>query len=236
MSSLVSHSRGKLLHHDCSFPRERLQYLHVAVASLSQFIHSAESGLGPVVVPSLHDKASDPFEWDRQLGPPLPAPLARRAIYFGLTAIKYCAARGQPIWPAVPSSLFGAFLDELAVWGVPGRSNVLVMTFDASVYGWGAVFRTSPRDHGMVASGQLLSGGCCSHWASSRLSWRHKLSRTIQLSRCIVKPWPAILLSTQQANKHFALSRFSILIHNDCMRSSASQGQLSFPCVAGCCT
>ncbi len=42
---------------------------------------------------------------------------------------KYGTA-GQPLWPVVPSSLYGAFLA-----GEERDTRILVITFDASVHG-----------------------------------------------------------------------------------------------------
>ena len=208
---LVSRSRGKLLHYDCA-----LQYSRVAAASLSQFIHSAESGLGPAAVPSLRDEASAPFEWDRQLGPP--SPRARRAIDFALTAIQSYAARGQPIWPVVPSSLYGAFLDDRLV-----GSNVLVITFDASVYGWGAVFRTSPRDHGMVVVSGFREAA-----ALTGLPFLEAQAVSDDPAAQVYREALAGYLALHAASQHFALSRFSILIRNDCMGALAALRKGSF--------
>ena len=51
---------------------------------------------------------------------------------------------GQRLWPVVPSSLYCAFLV-----GEETDARVLVITFDASVHGWGAVLRTSPDEQGV---------------------------------------------------------------------------------------
>ena len=44
---------------------------------------------------------------------------------------------GQPLWPVVPSSLYGAFLA-----GEERDARNLVITFDTSVHGWAAELRT----------------------------------------------------------------------------------------------
>ncbi len=54
---------------------------------------------------------------------------------------------GQPLWPVVPSSLYGAFLA-----GKKRDARILAITFDASVHGWAAVLRTSPHEAGVEAS------------------------------------------------------------------------------------
>jgi hypothetical protein len=50
---------------------------------------------------------------------------------------------GQPLWPVVPSSLYGVSLACEAT-----ETRIVVITFDASVDGWGAVIRSSPDDGG----------------------------------------------------------------------------------------
>jgi hypothetical protein len=49
----------------------------------------------------------------------------------------------QPLWPVVPSFLYGAFLA-----GEAKAARILVITFDANVDGWGAMVRSSPEETG----------------------------------------------------------------------------------------
>jgi hypothetical protein len=62
---------------------------------------------------------------------------------------------GQPLWPVVPSSLYGAFLA-----GEAREVRILVITFDASVDGWGAVVRSSPDEKGT----EIVGGYCFNAW------------------------------------------------------------------------
>ena len=69
---------------------------------------------------------------------------ALQALEFMRTAMEKYGTAGQPLWPVVPSSLYGSFLA-----GEETDARVLVITFDASVHGWVAVLRTSPDDPGV---------------------------------------------------------------------------------------
>ena len=77
---------------------------------------------------------------------------AWRSPAFQLDFIRRCLEKfgtaGQPLWPVVASSLYGAFLD-----GRLAGVRVLVITYDASVFGWGAVLRATHEDSGHVIVG-----------------------------------------------------------------------------------
>ena len=76
------------------------------------------------------------FDWDREI--PL-SERARRALEFVRKAMEQYISGGQPIWPVVPSSLYGAFLAE-----EDPDLNLLMITFDASVDGWAALLQRRP--------------------------------------------------------------------------------------------
>jgi hypothetical protein len=94
--------RGKAFHYCCAIP-----FVAVAAPSLSQLMHNRETGTGPVAVPSLDDEKEAEFDWDRELRV---SERARRAVEFMRTAMDKYGNVGQPLWPVVPSSLYGAFL------------------------------------------------------------------------------------------------------------------------------
>jgi hypothetical protein len=100
-------------------------------------MHNRETGTGPVAVPSLDDEKEVEFDWDQGLRV---SERARRALEFMRTAMEKYGGRhvGQPLWPVVSSSLYGAFLA-----GEERDARIRVITFDASVHGWAAVLRTS---------------------------------------------------------------------------------------------
>ncbi len=64
------------------------------------------------------------------------------------TAMEKYSDVGQPLWPVVQSSLYGAFLE-----GEERDPHILVITFDASVHGWAAVLRNSPHEAGVEVVG-----------------------------------------------------------------------------------
>jgi hypothetical protein len=140
---IVARVRGKALHYGCALP-----FVAVAAPSLLHLMHNWETGTEPVAVPSLDEEKAAVFDWDRELQV---SERAQRALDFMRTAVenqeKY-GHSGQPLWPVVPSSLYGAFLA-----GEERDAHVLVITFDASVHGWTAVLRTAPDEPGVEVVG-----------------------------------------------------------------------------------
>jgi hypothetical protein len=65
-----------------------------------------------------------------------------------LTTIPRYAPEGQPLWPPVPSSVYGRFLRG-------DTEGVTVITYDASFLGWGAILRTSADEVGELIVGTL---------------------------------------------------------------------------------
>ena len=101
---------------------------------------AAHAGAGPVEVPSLDAKKELEFDWDMEVRM---SERARTALEFMRTAVERYGGAGQPLWPVVPSSLYGAFLA-----GKAREALILVITFNASLDGWGAVVRFSPEEKG----------------------------------------------------------------------------------------
>ena len=137
---IIARVRGKALHYGCAIP-----FVAVAAPSLSQLMHNRETGTGPVAVPSLDEEKEADFDWDRELRV---SERARQALEFMRVAMEKYGNAGQPLWPVVPSSLYGAFLA-----GEERDARILVITFDASVHGWAAVMRTSPDEPGIEVVG-----------------------------------------------------------------------------------
>jgi hypothetical protein len=127
--------RVKALHYGCAIP-----LIAVTAPSLSQLMHGRETGAGPVEVPSLDAKKELEFDWDMEVRM---SERARTALEFMRTAVERYGGAGQPLWPVVPSSLYGAFLA-----GEAREALILVITFNASLDGWGAVVRFSPEEKG----------------------------------------------------------------------------------------
>ena len=108
---------------------------------------------------------------------------------------------GQPLWPVVPSSLYGALLAREET-----DTRFLVITFDASVHGWGAVLRTSPDQPGV----EVVSCFC---FAADLLGG--SFIEPSALPDC-----PAVhagFLATQAASQLFPLADSTVLIRSDCL-------------------
>ena len=99
---LSARVRGKTLHYGCAIP-----FVAVAAPSLSQLMHNRETGTGPVAVPSLDEEKGAEFDWDLELRV---SERARRALDIVRMAMDRYSSASQPLWPVVPSSLYGAFL------------------------------------------------------------------------------------------------------------------------------
>ena len=207
---LISRVRGKAMHYMCAIP-----YVGVAAASLSQCMHDRETGIGPTRVPSFTEEADMEFDWDR---PMTLSARARRALAFMRDAMERFGDYGQPLWPTVPSSFYGAFLE-----GRLGAISALVISYDASVHGWGAVIRTSPEEPGLI-----VTGG-------------YRLAREL-LEDAFIDPAalgddPAAqvyrealggLLAAQAASQNFVLSRHTVLLRGDCSGALAAFRKGSF--------
>jgi hypothetical protein len=143
---------------------------------------------------------------------------ARTALEFMRTAMERYGDAGQPLWPVVPSSLYGAFLA-----GEAKEARILIITFDASVDGWGAVVRSSPEERGT----EFVGG--------------YRLAVPI-LGRAFVDPaaLPACptsqvyretlagFLATRVANQLHALTDRTVLIRSDCTGAISALRKGSF--------
>ena len=195
---LLARGRGKTMHYGCAIP-----FITVAAASLSQAMHAREHGLGPCAVPSLSEEDGAEFEWDR---PMLVSTRARRALDFALEAVERFGATGQPIWPAEPSSFYGAFLRQDL-----GPVAALVVSYDASVHGWGAVARTRPDEPGRIFVGGYrqavdLLGEAYLDPAS--------LSETPAVQ--VYRETLAGLLAVRAVSQEFALGQYVVVVRGDC--------------------
>jgi hypothetical protein len=76
-------------------------------------------------------------------------PLYSSAVFVRCILDEY-AETGRPLWPPVPSSLYAAFLA-----GDIALSRVVVISWDASVRGWGALVRSAAYPAGKVIVGSL---------------------------------------------------------------------------------
>ena len=207
---LLARGRGKAMHYGCAIP-----FVAVAAASLSQAIHGREHGIGPCSVPSQAEEELMEFDWDRSL--PV-SDRARAALDYALEAIQRGGDTGQPLWPVEPSSFHGAFLRRAL-----GPIKALVVSYDASVHGWGAVARTSPDEPGRVFVGGYrqaleLLGEAFLEPAS--------LGDTpaAQIYRETLAGWLALLAVSQE----YALGRYTVLVRGDCLGALAALRKGSF--------
>ncbi len=82
------------------------------------------------------------------LVPVLPAVCEATVFVRGI--LEEYAETGRPLWPPVPSSLYAAFLARDIT-----LSRVVVISWDASVRGWGALVRSMAHPDGKVIVGTL---------------------------------------------------------------------------------
>jgi hypothetical protein len=143
---------------------------------------------------------------------------ARTALDFMRIAMERYGDAGQPLWPVVPSSLYGAFFA-----GEAKEARILVITFDMNVDGWVAVVRSSPEEKGT----EIVGG--------------YRLAAQI-LGRAFVEPaaLPACsasqvyretragFLATRAAIQLHALADRTVLIRSDCTRAISALCKGSF--------
>ena len=155
-------------------------------------------------------------------------PFITRSIIgnYGFIITYYCQGNlgmvGQPLWPVVPSSLYGAFLAQEET-----DARVLVITFDASVHGWGAVLRTSPDEPGAEVVGgfrlaaDLLGGAFIEPSALPDCPAAQVYRETL-----------AGFLATQAASQLYPLADFTVLIRSDCVGAISALRKGSFRSLA----
>ena len=207
---LVARVRGKALHYGCAIP-----FVAIAAPSLSQLMHNRESGTGPVEVPTLEAERDLEFDWDKEL---TMSDRAMRALDFMRVAMEKYSARGQPIWPVVPSSLYGAFLA-----GEDQGLRLLLITFDASVHGWAAVLQTA-----RMQPGRVIVGG----YRQAMPLLRGDFIDPAALPDCpaaqVYREALAGFLATKAASKIYALADYTVLIRSDCLGAIAALRKGSF--------
>ena len=196
---LISRVRGKFIHYGCAIP-----YVAIAAASLSQAMHDRESGVGPTKVPTVQVENGLPdFDWD---APRSLSARARRALDYAKEALDRFGESGQPLWPVVPSSLFCAFMERRLA-----SIRVLLISYDASVHGWGAVIRTSPDEEGVVAV-----GGFRLALAAMGKAFLDPAQLGEDPAAQVYREALGGFLATRAAAQHFPLADFTILLRGDC--------------------
>ena len=86
-------------------------------------------------------------EYDQTVSLP---PAVSEAAVFIRGVLEDFATLGRPLWPLVPSTLHAAFLANET-----GSARIAVITWDASLHGWGMVLRWWDCKHGSVIVGTL---------------------------------------------------------------------------------
>ena len=125
---------------------------------------------------------------------------------------------GQPMWPAVPSSLHGVFLA-----GEDEGLRLLIITFDASVHGWAAVLQTSPS-----RPGRVIVGG----YRQAMPLLRDAFIDPAALPECpaaqVYRETLAGVLATRAASQLYKLAEHTVLIRSDCLGAIAALRKGSF--------
>ena len=207
---LIARVRGKLLHYGCAIP-----YVAVAAASLSQAMYDLESGVGPTRVPTLQEENEREFDWDQEM---TVSSRVRRALAFARAAMDRFGTAGQPLWPIVPSSLYGAFVERRL-----GPIKVLLITYDASVHGWGAVVRTAPDEPGMV-----VTGGYRQAIPILGAAFLDPAQLGEDPAAQVYREALAGYLATRAAGQHFPMAAHVVLIRGDCQGALAALRKGSF--------
>ena len=117
----------------------------MAVSHLAVWLTEMSRLMGTQLYPS-QDRQ---FDWDRRF--PVSEEL-RSLLSYAAEVLFRAAPGGRPIWPPVPSSLYGQFLT-----GQLGQ-KVVVITYDASHVGYGGVIQTGPLDPGRLVVGTVPDG------------------------------------------------------------------------------
>ena len=171
--------------------------------------------MGPEV-PSLDtEKELEEFDWDMKVRM---SERARTALEFMRIAVERYRDAGQPLWPVVPSSLYGAFLA-----GEASEARILVITFDASVDGWGAVIRSSPDERGTE-----LVGGYCLAAPSLGRAFVDQAALPACPTSQVYREVLAGFLATKAASQLHALADRTVLIRSDCTGAISALRKGSF--------
>ena len=122
---------------DLASLRGRIQHYSVCLPYTLPFVAFFSSVIG----------SEDDPDYDRVIN--LPAAVSDAAVFLR-GVLEEHAFSGVPLWPFVPSTLYAAFLA-----GETGRAPVVVITWDASHFGWGMVLLWCDNLEGKVVVGSL---------------------------------------------------------------------------------
>ena len=204
--------RGKALHYGCAIP-----YVALAAPSLSQAMYGIESGVGPTDVPSLDAEKDAEFDWDKSI--PLSA-RASRALAYLKEAMDRHGSAGQPLWPIITSSFYGAFLA-----GDLSGCKPLVITYDASIFGWGAIARTSASDPGFVVVGGFREAAGLDLLGAAYLE---PAAIGNDPAAQVYRETLAGFLAVRAVSQRFALREHIVLVRGDCVGALTALRKGSF--------
>ena len=208
---LAARVRGKVLHYGVAVP-----FIAVAAACISQLMHKREAGLGPLEeIPHTLDEPAMHFDWEESIAI---SARARRALDFVARVLRERGTAGQPIWPIVPSSLYHAFTE-----GKLRDLRVLVISYDASVAGWGAIIRVSADTEGYA-----VAGGFREALSLLGADFLLPLDRVSSPVAQVHREGLACLLAARTASQLFPLSQFTVLIRGDCVGALRAMRKGSF--------
>ena len=176
--SQLASLRGRVQHYSACLP-----YISVFVALFSSVIGCEQ----------------DP-DYERTVSVP---PAINEAAVFIREVLEEHAFSGRPLWPFVPSSLYAAFLA-----GETGDARIVVLSWDASLHGWGLVLRWWANREGKVIVGSLPAGDDMQH--------------QIRRETC------AGVLSLEAADLEVDLSGATIIFRNDAVGALAALRKGSF--------
>jgi hypothetical protein len=125
--------------------RGRIQHYSACLPYIAPFVALFSSVIGT---------EADP-DYDRSVTVP---PAVCDAAVFIRGVLGEYATRGRPLWPFVPSTLHAAFLA-----GETGLARIVVITWDASLHGWGMTLRWWANQEGKVIVGSLPDTEDMSH-------------------------------------------------------------------------
>ena len=151
--------------------RGRIQHYSACLPYIAPFVALFSSVIGT---------EADP-DYDRSVTVP---PAVCDAAVFIRGVLGEFATRGRPLWPFVPSTLHAAFLA-----GETGLARIVVITWDASLHGWGMTLRWWANQEGKVIVGSLPDTEDMSHQV--RREGRHSPARSP--SRLL--PWKSTSLT-----------------------------------------
>ena len=130
---------------DLASLRGRLQHYSVCLPYTLPFV---------ALISAIIGSETDP-DYDRVVVVP---PALTESVVFLPGVVEEFADSGVPPWPFVPSTLYAAFLAGETV-----PACIVVITWDASVHGWGMVLRWWDNLHGKVVVGSLPSSPDTEH-------------------------------------------------------------------------